>query len=181
MSDSAAATPNIRSGLNAAATHIPAIIGWALISATVGLILQALRSNTENFIARLAIGLVGGAWAYITYFVIPVLVAEGVGPVSAIKRSGGLFRQTWGRQAVSSFGFALVYIVAVLLAAVPAVLLFFVAPIAAIAVGAVTVPIAVGVVQAMEGIFKAALYEFALGESPLEFDRSALSGAYQAL
>ena len=173
--------PNIRSGLNAAATHIPAIIGWALISATVGLILQALRSNTENFIARLAIGLVGGAWAYITYFVIPVLVAEGVGPVSAIKRSGGLFRQTWGRQAVSSFGFALVYIVAVLLAAVPAVLLFFVAPIAAIAVGAVTVPIAVGIVQAMEGIFKAALYEFALGESPLEFDRSALSGAYQAL
>ena len=64
---------------------------------------------------------------------------------------------------------------------VPAIVLAMVTPIAGIALGAITVPVAIGTVQAMEGIFKAALYEYALGESPLEFDRDTLSGAYRAL
>ena len=71
--------------------------------------------------------------------------------------------------------------IAVLIAFVPAAALFAVSPLVGIVVGAVTIPLAMGTVQAMEGIFKAALYEFALGESPLEFDRGTLSGAYRAL
>jgi hypothetical protein len=173
--------PNVRSGLRAASAHLPAILGWALISATVGLILQMLRDKMDNMIGRIALSIVGGVWAYMTFFVVPVLVAEGLGPIAAIKRSSGLFQRTWGRQVASSFGFGLVYIVAVLIAFVPAAALFAVSPILGIVVGAFTIPIAMGTVQAMEGIFKAALYEFALGESPREFDRTTLSGAYRAL
>jgi len=173
--------PNISSGLRAAAAHLPAIIVWALISATVGLILQILRDKMDNFIGQIVIGLIGGVWAYMTFFVIPVLVSEGAGPIEGIKRSASLFQRTWGRQVTSSFGFMLVYIIAVVVAVLPAVLLFAVSPIAGIAVGALTIPLAIGTVQAMEGIFKAALYEFALGESPLEFDRDTLSGAYRGL
>jgi hypothetical protein len=173
--------PNVRSGLRAASAHLPAILGWALISATVGLILQILRDRMDNMIGRIALSIVGGVWAYMTFFVVPVLVAEGLGPIAAIKRSSGLFQRTWGRQVASSFGFGLVYIVAVLIAFVPAAALFAVSPILGIVVGAFTIPIAMGTVQAMEGIFKAALYEFALGESPREFDRTTLSGAYRAL
>jgi hypothetical protein len=173
--------PNVRSGLRAASAHLPAILGWALISATVGLILQMLRDRMDNMIGRIALSIVGGVWAYMTFFVVPVLVAEGLGPIAAIKRSSGLFQRTWGRQVASSFGFGLVYIVAVLIAFVPAAALFAVSPILGIVVGAFTIPIAMGTVQAMEGIFKAALYEFALGESPREFDRTTLSGAYRAL
>jgi hypothetical protein len=171
----------VRSGLRAASAHLPAILGWALISATVGLILQILRDRMDNMIGRIALSIVGGVWAYMTFFVVPVLVAEGLGPIAAIKRSSGLFQRTWGRQVASSFGFGLVYIVAVLIAFVPAAALFAVSPILGIVVGAFTIPIAMGTVQAMEGIFKAALYEFALGESPREFDRTTLSGAYRAL
>src|SRR5690606_30421580 len=40
--------PNVRSGLNAAMTHLHTILGWALISATVGLILQMLRGRSDN-------------------------------------------------------------------------------------------------------------------------------------
>jgi hypothetical protein len=173
--------PNIGSGLRAAAAHLPAIICWAVIAGTVGLILQILRNRSGGFIARIAIALVGGAWAYMTFFVVPVLVSEGSGPIGAIKRSASLFHETWGRQVASSFGFGIVYLIAMLIAIIPAALLFFVTPIAGIAVGAITIPIAIGTVQAMEGIFKAALYEFALGEKPLEFDRDSLSGAYRAL
>ena len=173
--------PNIKSGLRAALTHLPAIIIWALISATIGLILQALRNRTDNFIGQIAISLVGGVWAYMTFFVVPVLVAEGIGPIEGIKRSAALFRKTWGRQAASSFGFGLVYIVAGLIAFLPAAALFAISPILGIAIGAVLIPLAIGTVQAMEGIFKAALYEYALGEKPLEFDQNTLSGAYRAL
>lgn len=173
--------PNVRSGLRAAAAHLPAIIGWALISATVGLLLQLLRDRMDNFIGQIVISLIGGVWAYMTFFVVPILVAEGTGPIEGIKRSSGLFQRTWGRQVTSSFGFFFVYIVAVLIAFLPAALLFAISPLAGIVVGAITIPLAIGTVQAMEGIFKAALYEFALGESPLEFDRGTLSGAYRAL
>ena len=173
--------PNVASGLRGALVHLPAIIGWAVIAGTVGLILQLARSRTDNFLGRIALAIVGGIWAYMTFFVIPVLVAEGVGPIEGIKRSAGLFRKTWGRQAISSFGFGLVYILAGLVALLPTAALFFIHPALGVAGGAFFFSIALGAVAAMEGIFKAALYEFANGESPLEFDRGTLTSAYRAM
>jgi len=173
--------PSVSSGFRAALSHIYAIAGWALIAATVGLILQLLRSRTDGFLGRIAIALVGGAWAYMTFFVVPVLVSEGVGPIEAIKRSGSLFRRTWGQQAVSGFGFGIVYIGAVLVALLPSVLLFAIAPVAGVLVAVPLFAMAIGTVMALEGIFKAALWEFANDRTPLEFDRQTLSGAYRAL
>ena len=173
--------PDVRSGLKAALSHLPAILGWALIAATVGLILQILRDRTDNFLGRIALSIVGGVWAYLTFFVVPVLVAEGIGPIAAIKRSRELLGATWGRQVAASFGFTLVYLVAALGAAAVSAVLFFVHPILGVAGGAVAFSVALGTVAAMEGIFKAALYEYTMGESPQGFDRGTLSGAYRAL
>ncbi len=173
--------PNVGSGLRAAATHLPQILGWAIIAATVGLILQLARGRTDNFLGRVALAIVGGVWAYLTFFVVPVLVAEGLGPIAAIRRSGSLFRRTWGQQVAASFGFGLVYILVVLVAFLPAAAIFAVSPIAGLAAGAVIVGLTVATVQTLEGIFKAALYEFANGEAPLGFDSGTLSDAYRAL
>jgi hypothetical protein len=173
--------PNVGSGLSHAFKHIHTIIGWAIIAATVGLLLQLARSRTDSFLGRIAISIVGGVWAYMTFFVVPVLVAEGIGPIEAIKRSGSMFTRTWGRQFASSFGFGIVYIIAVLIAFLPAAVLAAVSPILGLIVGVFTLAIAIGTVQALEGVFKAALYEFANGETPLEFDRETLSGAYRAM
>ena len=176
--------PNVASGLRAALRHIHAIIGWAVIAATVGLALQLLRNIARDrfgFLGEIAVSMVGGVWAYMTFFVIPVLVAEGVGPIEAFKRSKSMFMKTWGRQFAASFGFGLVYILAVLGALVPTVVLFLVHPILGVAGGAIFFAMALGTVAAMEGIFKAALYEYSNGESPMEFDRETLSSAYRAL
>lgn len=173
--------PDVGSGLRHAAAHLPAIVGWALISATVGLLLQLLRNRTDNVIGRIAVSLVGGVWAYMTFFVVPLLVSEGIGPIEAIRRSGSLLKRTWGNQVTASFGFGLVYVVAALVAILPAAALFAIAPAVALFVGAVLLAIALGTVAALEGIFKAALFEFANGETPLEFDRGTLSSAYRAL
>ena len=173
--------PTVGSGLRKAASHLPAILGWALIAATIGLILQALRNRSDGLLGQIAVAIAGGVWAYMTFFVVPMLVAEGVGPIEAINRSGAHFTRTWGQQAVSSFGFGLVYIAAVLVAILPVAILFAISPVIAIIVGLPLIALAVGAVQALEGIFKAALFEFAQGGTPQGFENSALRDAYRAM
>jgi hypothetical protein len=172
--------PNIASGLRAASARLPQILAWALITVIVSMILQALRER--GGIAGSIASMIGGvAWGLATFFVIPVLVTEGVGPIEAIKRSAGLLRQTWGNQVTANFGFMIVGLLAVLVAILPAALLFFVHPLLGIAVGVPLVALAMGTVQALEGIFKAALYDYARGDNPHGFDRETLASAYRAM
>ena len=172
--------PNIGSGLRAASARLPQILAWALITVIVSMILQALRER--GGIAGSIASMIGGvAWGLATFFVIPVLVSEGVGPIEAIKRSAGLLRQTWGNQLTANFGFMIVGLLGVLVAIIPAALLFFVHPLLGIAVGVPLVAVAIGTVQALEGIFKAALYDYARGDVPHGFDRETLAGAYRAM
>jgi len=170
--------PNVGSGLSHAAKHIGPIFGWAVISGTVGLVLMLLKSR-QNGMGRFVISLIGGIWELITFFVVPIIVTEGVGPFTAIKRSKDLLGKTWGRQFSASFGFMLVYIVGALIGAIPAFIAYQISPIAGIGVGFVTVGFAIGAVMALEGIFKAALYEYARGEVPLGFKKEVLASAYR--
>ena len=119
----AGGTPTLGDGFRLANSRLPQIAGWALISATVGLILQILRNQSrDNFLGQIALSIVGGVWAYLTFFVVPVLVAEETGPITAIKRSSSLFKRTWGEQVVANFGFGIVGFVAALIGLVPAIL-----------------------------------------------------------
>ena len=153
--------PNVGSGLRAVVPHIHNILGWAIISATVGLLLQLARGRTDNMLGRIALSIVGGIWAYMTFFVVPYLVTQGIGPIQAIKSSAGLFRRTWGEQFTANFGFGLFYLVAGLIAFLPAAAIFAISPFAGIAVGVLAFAIALGAGAATEGIFKAALFEYA--------------------
>ena len=178
--------PNVMSGIRAVRGMWLAILGWTIITGTVGLILQALQSMArENshgvmrIVAIIIVSLLQTAWAYITFFVIPVLVVERVGPISAIRRSGRLLRQSWGEQLTASFSFFLIYLLALLIVAIPVVVLIFLWPVGAIIVGVILGGIALASVAAMEGIFKAALYEWVSeGKGSEWFDQQLLSNAY---
>lgn len=178
--------PNVMSGIRAVRGMWLAILGWTIITGTVGLILQALQSMArENshgvmrIVAVILVALLQTAWAYITFFVIPVLVVERVGPISAIRRSGSLLRRSWGEQLTASFSFFLIYLLAIVIVAIPVIVLVFIAPVAAIIVGVILGGIAIASVAAMEGIFKAALYEWVSeGKGSEWFDRQLLSNAY---
>ncbi len=123
--------PDIGSGLRHAMRHIHHIVLWAIISATVNLALRALERRAPDLVVRL----IGGAWEFLTFFVVPVMVSENHGPITSIKRSAGIVRQTWGRQLTASFGFFLVYIAAFAAAVIPALLLALVVPLAGIVLG----------------------------------------------
>jgi len=179
--------PNVMSGIRAVRGMWLAILGWTIITGTVGLILQALQSMArENshgamrIVAMILVALLQTAWAYITFFVIPVLVVERIGPIAAIRRSAGLLRNSWGEQLTAGFSFFLIYLLALLIVAIPVVILVFIAPVAAIIVGVILGGIAIASVAAMEGIFKAALYEWVSeGKGSEWFDQQLLTNAYE--
>lgn len=167
--------PDIGSGLSHAMRHIHHIVLWAIISAIVNIILRA----RERRAPQLVVSLIGGAWEFLTFFVVPVIVSEGHGPVQGIKRSASIVRETWGRQITATFGFFIIYIAAFVAAVVPAVLLALLWPLGGIVLGVVLVGFALAVVQALEGIFKAALYDYAMGLQPAGFDLPTLQNAYR--
>ncbi len=178
--------PNVASGFRAVRGMWLAILGWTLITGTVGLILRALQAaaqSSDNQIMRIVgsiiVGMIGAVWAYITFFVVPVLVAERVGPIQAIRRSAGYFNRSWGEQLTAQFSFMLIYFVALLIAAIPVIILALIWPILAIIAAVILGGIAIATVAAMEGIFKAALYEWvAEGKSSQWFDERLLRDAW---
>ncbi len=169
--------PNVTSGLKAASARIPQILAWAVVVTVVMLILRALRRR-GGLAGQIAAMFGEAAWELASFFAVPFIVEEGVGPFEALRRSASLLRQTWGRQITAGFGFGLLTIGAIIIAAIPALLLALVHPLLGLAIGIPLVGLAWASVTAMEGIFKAALYDYATGREPHGFDQASLQNAY---
>ena len=106
--------PHLSDGFRIARENIGRIFVWALFAATVGLILRAIQEKV-GFLGKLIVGLVGIAWALATFFVVPVLIFEKLGPLKAMKRSAGIFRNVWGETMVGGLGLGLIFFLAGLL------------------------------------------------------------------
>lgn len=96
--------PTLKDGLRCAWKHRLNIVGYAAVSATVGLLLRMLRER-GGILARATSFFGGLAWAMATYVAIPVLVVEGYGPIKAIQKSSSLIKKTWGHQLAGHVGF----------------------------------------------------------------------------
>src|SRR5262249_39867725 len=114
--------PTLGDGLRAASLRLPQILLWALVSATVGMILKAIENSSEK-VGQFISGILGMVWTVITYFVVPVLVVEKTGPFAAISRSTSILKKTWGESLVGGIGITLF----IFLLALPGILLLFVA------------------------------------------------------
>ncbi|HET6615269.1 MAG TPA: DUF6159 family protein [Dehalococcoidia bacterium] len=173
--------PSIRAALMKTTLRWHSILGWAIIASTVGLVLQMARERA-GIIGRIFIAIVGGVWAYLTFFVIPYLVAHDIDPFEAFRRSSSLLKRTWGEQITANFGFGLFYVIAVLAPLLPAMVIVSMGyPIAGLGMAVVMAVLAVAVVAALEGIFKAALFEYASGgRVPDAFDDADLYNSYDA-
>ncbi len=178
--------PTLSDGFRIAISHLPAILGWAAIAATVGLVLQAIRERAG--VAGAIVSLIGSmAWGLITFLVVPILVVEGVGPIEAIKRSAGMLRKTWGEQIVGNFSIGLVtglLFIAVLIGGGAVVFVLFGISGALGAVGAVLLVLGLVILgligSTLSGIFNIALYRYASGKSAdVFFPPETLAGAFR--
>jgi hypothetical protein len=94
---------SVGDGLRAATKRLGPILGWTLVGATVGTILRSI-SERSGIIGQIVVGLVGGAWSIVTFFVVPSLALEGVGPITAIKTSFATIKKTWGETIIGNIG-----------------------------------------------------------------------------
>jgi Family of unknown function (DUF6159) len=171
-------------GLRAAGRRFPELLAWAFVSATVGLILKLIENANEK-IGSFVSAILGSAWTVVTYFVVPVLVVERVGPMQAIQRSWQILRKTWGESIGGHIGvgWALLpfWLLGVLVAVLGALAMMksAVLGVALVAI-AILYFLALGLVDAtLKGILLGALYLYSTnGEVPEEFERGALDQSF---
>lgn len=119
-------SPTVRDAFREANKHVGKLFLWALVTATVGLILRAI-SRRGGIIGRIVAGALGITWAVASYMAIPVIVTEGLGPWSSLKRSASLFRKTWGETLVGGFGLGLILVLLGLVGLLPLIVGFYLA------------------------------------------------------
>jgi hypothetical protein len=171
-----------RDGISLAWERKFTILQWALVAATVGMILRSLEERM-GVLGRIIMRVIGVAWALACYFVVPVLAFEDLGPVDAVKRSAHLFRNTWGEKVVGGFSFGLIF----LALALPGVGIWIAAMILGGAYGMliglaflILYFVVLSVVSsALQGIFNTALYRYAcFKQVPPAFDSALITAAW---
>lgn len=184
--------PSLRAGLATAAGRLPQILAWTFVASTVGVLLNMLQSFLKDklgFIGALLGGFAELAWAVVTYFVVPVLVVDGVGPIEAVKRSQAILRKTWGEAVGGEGGLGAISFLFFL----PVVVLFMVLGIgrlevwtqpalavALIAIVGVYVLALTVVFTALGTIFRTGAYIYATtGKAPSAMDAALLQGAFK--
>jgi len=173
--------PDLMTGFRAALARLPQIAGWALVAATVGMILRVLQKRARQP-GRILVGLLGMAWSVVTFMVIPILVVERKGPIDAVRESAAMLRKTWGEQLMGNFSFGVIFFILALMGLVP-LIIGFMAPIMALKVlmlsfAGLYLLLLILVQSTLAAIFQAALYLYARdGRAPAGFDETALAGA----
>ena len=173
---------SVKEGLAAAVSHLRTIIVWAVIAATVGLILHMIEDRA-GFLGEIAAAVVGGVWSLVTLFVVPVLAFEDKGVFDAMKESLSLFKKTWGESVVGTISISLIFaaigfvglllVLGTLFIGNPTLFLI------ALALFIVLVAVLAILSSAMQGIFTVALYTYATtGSAPGVFPPGVVESAF---
>ena len=154
--------PTIGSALGAAAHRFWPIVMWAVVAATVGMVIRAIHDRV-GFVGRIITGLLGVAWSLATFFIVPVLVLEDRSIPDSFRRSVSVFRDTWGETVVGGTTLGAATLCAWLTLIAITGLLAMAIGVAALAVffsGAVVLMV---FFSALQGVYVASLYRFAAG------------------
>jgi hypothetical protein len=174
-------SPTLGSAMARANKRIGAVFGWAAINVTVGLILQAIADRAGP-LGAIAVRLVGAAWNVVTWLALPAIVIGDLGAVDGIKASVQLLKKTWGENLIAQGGLGLLGLLVIL----PGVLVFGAItaaglPIVGIPLLFLYVAVASAILSALNGIFRAALYRYAMGmPNTGAFSDEALAGAFRS-
>jgi hypothetical protein len=175
-------TWTFRDGIELAWARKGTILQWALVAATVGVILRTLEERM-GLIGRLIMRIIGIAWALACYFVVPVLAFEDLTPIAAVKRSAKLFRDTWGEKVIGGFSLSLVSLVLMLPGIGLVIVATFLAGLNGLLFGLVVMFLYFLLLSvfmsAVGGIFNAALYRYAcFKQAPAAFSHDLIASAW---
>jgi hypothetical protein len=173
-------------GLAVANSRKRAIFGWALIMATVGVLLAVIRD--KGGVAGRIVAMIGDiAWTLATFFVVPILATHNIGPIDALKESGRLFKRTWGEQVVGNAGIGLfafiiglpLVIVAIIVAGFGFASGLLPVFILSLIVAGLLVALAVAIGSTLSGIYRTVLYRWATtGESVPGYPQETIRASF---
>lgn len=177
--------PTVSSCLKKAWSKAGRIFLWSIVVATVNVILQAIRERVPQA-GRLLAGIAGVAWNLATFFMVPILLFENDGLGTSVKRSGSLFKKTWGETVIGQGGLGLAGMAVTFgVILIGVLLLMLLAPLGVIGlvlgVGVLVLGIIVttALFSVLGGVYKAALYRYATtGQETGGFSHDQLGAAY---
>lgn len=173
--------PTVADGFRASTTHLGRIATWALVAATVGLLIR-IAADRAKFVGKIVASIAGAAWAIATFFIVPVIIFEKKSMKDSIKQSANLVKKTWGESLVSAGGVGLFMM---MLGAAGLLL-----PIAGMFISVQAAVIGLGIMafywlglmvvsSALTGIFRAGLYLYATeGKLPQGFTPAYVERAF---
>lgn len=175
-------SPTVRSAMEVAWRRKKGVVGWALLSVTVGVLLQAIRDRARA--VGPIIGFAGDlAWTIASFFAIPIIAANDCGPIEALKLSTKTFKSRWSsavrvelRLTLYAIGMVVLLAIGLVLAALLAQLVTVLGIVlAVVVVGAFMV--AMLVMGALRSYARVALYRYASGLPTPGFSSSVLEAA----
>ena len=168
----------IGKGLQFSLSRIGAIFSWAMVAATVGLILKAIQENS-GILGKIITGFIGLIWSIATFFVVPVIAYENVGPIDAVKRSSQMVKEKWGESLTAGFSFGFIQLIGMLVICLP---LFFlgslVHPVVGIAAAAAAFFVIMAIMDAARTIFVSAVYHNIKGDVNDHFDQQLIDNLF---
>ncbi len=176
--------PTIGSALAAASARIGSILMWAIVAATVGMLLRVIHDRLA-FVGKIIVSLIGAVWSLATFFVVPVLVLEQGNVRESFWRSNEVFKKTWGETVVGGINLGVAAFCAwVTLIAVSglAAMLIGTPALALFAAGGVFLMV---FFSALQGVYVASLYRYATdgrsatnGQAESGFDKVLFDQAF---
>jgi hypothetical protein len=169
----------VKQGLQFSMSRLGAIFSWAVFAATVGTVLRAIQENS-GALGKIIGGIIGIVWSVATFFVVPVIAYENLGPIDAFKRSSQLMKQKWGESLGATFSFGIIQLLAMFLMAIPLFIIgSLIHPLAGIALAVPGAFIILSIVSAAHTIFVSAVYHEINGEPTDHFNRQLIDNLFE--
>ena len=169
----------VQKGLQFSMSRLGVIFSWAIFAATVGTILRAIQENS-GVLGKIITGIIGIVWSVTTFFVVPVIAYEKLGPIDAFKRSSQLMKQKWGESLGATFSFSIIQLLAMFLLAIPLFAIgALIHPLAGVALAIPGAFIILAVMSAAQTIFVSAVYHDVTGDPTEHFNRQMIDNLFQ--
>lgn len=171
------------------------ITWWALLSATVGLLIKMLENvahkakGVGKIVMSIITSLVGMAWAISTIFVIQGIVYKDLSPFSAIKDSVITLKKTWGESLIRYIGFGIIEWVVTLIGMMILVPMLIVSVLSQSIIGILVIASLIIIYIALvaltfsiaESVFNTALYIYAnTGKVPAGFSAEQMKETFKS-
>jgi len=166
-------------GLQFSAGRIGAIFSWAVFAATVGIVLRMIQDNA-GWLGKILISIVGFVWSLATFFVIPIIAYENLGPVDALKKSAEIMKEKWGERLGASFSFALIPLLGILCFGVAGFAVgYLVNEIVGVGLFVAGLLLVFATTSALNSIFVSAVYNNINGNINEHFNKQMLDGLFE--